>query len=107
MTRWRHATSFAFISCGCLFVRVAAFTLPAKHMLQHRVTILQPAQRRCCSVMAAEPPKQPAQKNMGSYYRRPSAALERGGGFFVPGLEGYKLRAVMGALVLVLFAANR
>ena len=58
-------------------------------------------------MMTGEPPKQPAQKNMGSYYRRPSAALERGGGFFVPGLEGYKLRAVMGILVLVLFAANR
>jgi hypothetical protein len=107
MTRWRHAVYFALLGCGCLLDRVTAFTLPAKHMLQHRHLMLQPAQQRCCSMMAGEPPKQPAQKNMGSYYRRPSAAMERGGGFFVPGLEGYKLRAVMGTLVLALFAANR
>lgn len=31
-------------------------------------------------------------KNMGSYYRRPSAAIERGGGFFVPGLQGSRYR---------------
>ena len=53
-----------------------------------------------------EPERRP-QKNMSSYYKRPSAALERGGGFFVPGLEGYKLRAAMGTLVLTLLALNR
>ena len=29
-------------------------------------------------------------KNLGSYYRRPSAAVEQGGGFFVPGLQGFR-----------------
>lgn len=46
-------------------------------------------------------------KNLGSYYRRPSAALERGGGFFVPGLEGYRLRLVMGGLAISLIGLNR
>lgn len=34
------------------------------------------------------PPK--TSKNMRSYYNRPSAAIERGGGFFVPGLQGFR-----------------
>ena len=31
-------------------------------------------------------------KQAKGFYIRPSAAIERGGGFFVPGLEGTKLR---------------
>ncbi|CAN0107161.1 unnamed protein product [Ectocarpus fasciculatus] len=33
-------------------------------------------------------------------YRRPSAAIERGGGFFVPGLEGFKARFVLAVVIL-------
>ena len=29
---------------------------------------------------------------MKGYYRRPSRAIEKGGGFFVPGLEGERIR---------------
>ena len=35
-------------------------------------------------------------------YIRPSAAIERGGGFFIPGLEGAKLRIALGGGLLVL-----
>ena len=41
------------------------------------------------------------------FYVRPSAAIERGGGFFIPGLEGWKLRAAISSTVLVLLAMNR
>ncbi|CAM9875155.1 unnamed protein product [Ectocarpus sp. 12 AP-2014] len=37
-------------------------------------------------------------------YRRPSAAIERGGGFFVPGLEGFKARFVLGVVILGLLS---
>ncbi|CAM9187215.1 unnamed protein product [Ectocarpus sp. 6 AP-2014] len=37
-------------------------------------------------------------------YRRPSAAIERGGGFFVPGLEGFKARFALGVVILGLLS---
>jgi hypothetical protein len=40
-------------------------------------------------------------------YVRPSKALEVGGGFYVPGLEGYRLRVAIVGLVLTLLALNR
>ena len=45
-------------------------------------------------------PKQ--MKNSGGVYVRPSAAIERGSGFFVPGLEGYKVRLFVGSIVVLL-----
>lgn len=41
------------------------------------------------------------------FYVRPSKAVELGGGFFVPGLEGPKLRVAIGVLALVLLGLNR
>ena len=40
-------------------------------------------------------------------YVRPSAAIERGSGFFIPGLEGPKVRLVFGVVVLLLTTVNR
>jgi hypothetical protein len=40
--------------------------------------------------------------NKGGAYVRPSAAIERGSGFFVPGLEGPKIQCAVGILGLVL-----
>lgn len=40
-------------------------------------------------------------------YVRPSAAIERGSGFFIPGLEGPKVRLLFGIVVLLLTAVNR
>lgn len=48
-------------------------------------------------------------KKMGKkqgVYSRPSAAIERGSGFFIPGLEGPKVRLVFGTLLLGLTAYN-
>jgi len=40
-------------------------------------------------------------------YVRPSKALEVGGGFYVPGLEGYRLRVAIVGLVFTLLTLNR
>ncbi|KAL7467185.1 hypothetical protein ACHAXS_007439 [Conticribra weissflogii] len=39
-------------------------------------------------------------------YTRPSAAIEKGSGFFIPGLEGSRIRFIFGITVLVVDAAN-
>ena len=39
-------------------------------------------------------------------YSRPSAAIERGSGFYIPGLEGYRVRIVSGAAILALSYLN-
>jgi hypothetical protein len=41
-------------------------------------------------------------KQAKGFYIRPSAAIERGGGFFIPGLEGAKLRIALGGGLLAL-----
>ena len=46
-------------------------------------------------------------RGMKGYYRRPSRAIEKGGGFFVPGLEGEKIRVVSAAVLVFMIASNR
>jgi hypothetical protein len=46
-----------------------------------------------------------AQRQRG-VYARPSAAIERGSGFFVPGLEGPRVRLLVGAVLLAATAVN-
>ena len=48
-------------------------------------------------------PAEPKQKGV---YVRPSGAIERGSGFFVPGLEGPRVRLVFGGVLLILSAIN-
>ncbi len=48
----------------------------------------------------------PIKTKVKGVYSRPSAAIERGSGFFVPGLEGSKVRVLFGMLVLVLNYVN-
>lgn len=43
---------------------------------------------------------------MKGFYVRPSRAIEKGGGFFVPGLEGERIRIVSGIALLALYAVN-
>eukprot|EP01036_Dinobryon_divergens_P025530 gene25530-34087_t len=43
---------------------------------------------------------------MKGYYVRPSRAIEKGGGFFVPGLEGDRIRIISALLLLLLCAIN-
>mmetsp|Transcript_18532 Transcript_18532/g.26177 ORF Transcript_18532/g.26177 Transcript_18532/m.26177 type:complete len:326 (+) Transcript_18532:133-1110(+) len=47
-----------------------------------------------------------AEKKNKGVYSRPSAAIERGSGFFIPGLEGERVRLLFGLLVLILTVAN-
>ena len=45
-------------------------------------------------------------KTTQGVYVRPSGAIERGSGFFVPGLEGPRVRFVVGTVLLLLTAIN-
>lgn len=45
-------------------------------------------------------------KETKGVYVRPSAAIERGSGFFIPGLEGPRVRLLFGLTVLVLTTVN-
>jgi hypothetical protein len=53
---------------------------------------------------AAGPPQPPHVKS--SFYKNPSRAIEKGGGFFIPGLRGPRLRYFVGCIVLALLVAN-
>ena len=59
--------------------------------------------------MAAETAEEAAKRRgeKRGFYIRPSAALERGGGFFIPGLEGSKLRFAIAFVLLGLLTLNR
>ncbi|KAL3932142.1 MAG: hypothetical protein SGPRY_000820 [Prymnesium sp.] len=46
-------------------------------------------------------------KGSKGYYARPSAAFEQGGGFYVPGLEGAKLRLAAASLLSLALLLNR
>lgn len=45
-------------------------------------------------------------RGMKGYYVRPSRAIEKGGGFFVPGLEDEKLRFFSGSFISILVMFN-
>jgi hypothetical protein len=46
-------------------------------------------------------------RGMKGYYRRPSRAIEKGGGFYVPGLEGEKIRVLSAGILVLMIASNR
>ena len=60
-----------------------------------------PSHAHAARVVATAPPPV-----SGSFYRRPAKALERGGGFYVPGLEGDRLRIAAATLVSAAIVAN-
>ena len=68
----------------------------------HAVIAAAPAPR-----LAAPPPPPPPKVKGSGYYVRPSAALERGGGFYVPGLEGDRLRLLVAVVLGVGLVLNR
>lgn len=41
-----------------------------------------------------------------SFYKNPSKAIEKGGGFYIPGLRGPRLRYFVGSAILALLALN-
>jgi hypothetical protein len=75
---------------------VSSFVAPAG--ISRRLSSLQEP----CWVLHAE---KNIQKQKGVYVR-PSGAIERGSGFFVPGLEGPRVRLVFGGVLLILSAIN-
>ena len=46
-------------------------------------------------------------KGMKGYYRRPSRAIEKGGGFFIPGFENERIRILSSTVLLALLIVNR
>jgi hypothetical protein len=48
----------------------------------------------------------PSKASKKGIYIRPSAAIERGSGFFIPGLEGYKVRILVGSIVMLCTLLN-
>lgn len=67
-----------------------SFYFPLKHTCQQR-------EQRYLVRLEAQQPKLGKKEGV---YVRPSAAIERGSGFFVPGLEGAKVRLASGIVLL-------
>ncbi|KAK4532992.1 hypothetical protein CCYA_CCYA14G3849 [Cyanidiococcus yangmingshanensis] len=63
---------------------------------------------KCTTIRAdlGDSEKRTQKSSRGLWYARPSAAVERGGGFYVPGLDGPQLRFLLGLLCLLLLATN-
>ena len=51
-------------------------------------------------------PQRPRGKSDG-FYVRPSAAVEKGGAFFVPGLEGFRLKLLAASVLGLALVTNR
>ena len=83
-------------SSGSSFVGQAKVRRPTSHTIVHmsreREMISRASERR---------------GERRGYYVRPAIALERGGGFFIPGLEGWRLRFTISGTVLALLAVER
>ena len=86
------------MSISCTIAAALAFTAPP--LLPAR-----PHLRPLRVVASAGPP--PYEEAKKGFYVRPSAAVERGGGFFIPGLEGYKLRLAVALLLSAGLLLNR
>ena len=91
-------------------LRIATLVLVAS-----AVAGFQPAAcgRRCRRGARAAPRAEPPGgagaergKQAKGFYLRPSAAVERGGGFFIPGLEGFRVRVAIAVVTLALLAFN-
>lgn len=67
--------------------------------------------RRRCNLQAAlndqDATDMKGISGMKGYYRRPSRAIEKGGGFYVPGLEGERIRIITSGALVLMYIANR
>lgn len=102
----------------CIIVALAAFTV-AHGFLQTRQARLPKAiidksrysypkvDEKSLQSSRMDDPDMAGQRGLKGYYRRPSRAIEKGGGFFVPGLEGERIRVLTASAIFVLFAINR
>lgn len=67
---------------------------------------------RCTHLMHATPKETQSEAiarrgERKGFYIRPSAAIEKGGGFFIPGFEGWKLRGLIASVLVFLLFSNR
>lgn len=67
----------------------------------------RPLKSQSSSLLMSTESDMEGKRGMKGYYRRPSRAIEKGGGFFVPGLEGEKIRVVSAAAIILMIASNR
>lgn len=68
-------------------------TIPFRHHSRPRTKSFSPP-------LCRDPPPKPV------FYKSPSRAIERGGGFFIPGLQGPRLRIAVSLLVCSALTAN-
>lgn len=90
--------------CDCMLVllcfytnQVACFSVPQSTKISATQNRISKRQR---------PLNAESEKRKGVYVR-PSGAIERGSGFFFPGLEGPRVRFVVGSVLLVLTGVNQ
>ena len=96
---YRHLCAVTLLlSLQCLHEASAfAPTSINKHHLQKRT--------HSTNLFATNNEKPKSARERG-IYSRPSAAIERGSGFFIPGLEGPRIRLLFGMTVLIADGAN-
>eukprot|EP01041_Mallomonas_annulata_P005718 gene5718-11543_t len=88
-----HQGNSSHVVSNILIQKVDAFGLPY-------------IKKPFCSAVYSDKNPSPS-SGMKGFYRRPSRAIEKGGGFYIPGLEDEKLRLVAVAGLMVMFAINR
>ena len=110
----RRLALTAALLVGCLISTSYAFTQCSQDTLQQSLRSNHILSQTHCSLAflrmsttagRVNTSLQLAKDNKG-VYSRPSAAIERGSGFFIPGLEGPRVRLVFGIIVLVLTVLN-
>ncbi|BAM79343.1 hypothetical protein CYME_CME124C [Cyanidioschyzon merolae strain 10D] len=90
----RLASAFARVNTTA--ARLAGRRRPHRSMQRSWLLLKDPGHERT----------RPERSSVGAWYSRPSAAVERGGGFYVPGLDGPQLRFLLGLTCLFLLALN-
>lgn len=98
---WKRTTVFFLLSCGCLCRTSLGFSnhRPLALLVRQSSPAISQAKQQT-RLFAKE------EKRAKGVYARPSAAVERGSGFFVPGLEGPKVRLLFGLVLLGLTGVN-
>lgn len=61
---------------------------------------------RCLIFANGRPPRPGPPQTKPAFYKNPSKAIEKGGGFFIPGLRGPRLRIAVSALAATLLSLN-
>lgn len=96
----------------CIVMQVAMFRFSYMHHVNCKASKISSIRTRSILLRSSLNNKDDAYdmesiRGMKGYYRRPSRAIEKGGGFYVPGLEGEKIRVVSASVIFLLFAINR